>query len=319
VNQRTKPLFLTFQDGLCKIHEFFNGLYITLLVLFNRTYLKNNPRAHGSVAKRLKMPTYYVYASLFRRFAPRPEPFIFEIDSIYCMKMNLKSNIIELPELRDQTHVFQDRTHAGEVLTRMLAADDKQDGIIMAIPAGGVPVGVVMAEKTGLDFDVSVVSKITLPWNTEAGYGAVAFDGTVQLNKDLIGRVNLTDEDVEKGIEKTTDKVERRVTRLRGKKPFPDLKNRSAILVDDGLASGFTIRTAAAALRNAGAGRIVVAVPTGHLQSVEIIARKVEALHCANIRGGYSYAVAGAYRNWSDVEEDDVVKMLEQLKLLYPQ
>jgi putative phosphoribosyl transferase len=226
----------------------------------------------------------------------------------------MKSNIIDLPELREQTHVFQDRTHAGQVLAKMLAADDKQAGIILAIPAGGVPVGVVMAEKTELDFDVAVVSKITLPWNTEAGYGAVAFDGTVKLNKDMVRRVNLTVEDVKKGIEKTTAKVARRVTKLRGPQPFPDLGNRSAILVDDGLASGFTMRVAVAALRNAGAGRIVVAVPTAHRHSAKMIAREVEALYCANIRGGLSYAVASAYQYWSDVAEEDVVKILEQFK-----
>jgi predicted phosphoribosyltransferase len=230
------------------------------------------------------------------------------------MKINMKSHIIDLPELREQTHVFQDRTHAGQVLARMLAADDKQAGIILAIPAGGVPVGVVMAEKTGLDFDVAVVSKITLPWNTEAGYGAVAFDGTVKLNKDMVRRVNLTSEDVKKGIEKTTAKVARRVKKLRDRQPFPDLGNRSAILVDDGLASGFTMRVAVAALRNAGAGRIVVAVPTGHRRSAEMIAREVEKLYCANIRGGFSYAVASAYQHWSDVAEEDVVKILEQFK-----
>jgi len=230
------------------------------------------------------------------------------------MKINMKSHIIDLPELREQTHVFQDRAHAGQVLARMLAADDKQAGIILAIPAGGVPVGVVMAEKTGLDFDVAVVSKITLPWNTEAGYGAVAFDGTVKLNKDMVRRVNLTSEDVKKGIEKTTAKVARRVKKLRDRQPFPDLGNRSAILVDDGLASGFTMRVAVAALRNAGAGRIVVAVPTGHRRSAEMIAREVEKLYCANIRGGFSYAVASAYQHWSDVAEEDVVKILEQFK-----
>jgi predicted phosphoribosyltransferase len=226
----------------------------------------------------------------------------------------MTSNIIDLHEMREQTHVFQDRTHAGQVLARMLEADDKQAGIILAVPAGGVPIGVVMAEKTGLDFDVAVVSKITLPWNTEAGYGAVAFDGTVKLNKDLVRRVNLTAEDVKKGIEKTTAKVARRVKKLRGRKLFPDLGNRSAILVDDGLASGFTMRVAVTALRNAGAGRIVVAVPTGHRRSVEMIAREVDKLYCANIRGGLSYAVASAYRHWSDVAEEDVVKILEQLK-----
>ena len=226
----------------------------------------------------------------------------------------MRSNIIDLPELREQTHVFQDRAHAGQVLARMLTDNDKQAGIILAIPAGGVPVGVVMAEKTGLDFDVPVVSKITLPWNTEAGYGAVAFDGTVKLNKDLVRRINLTAEEVKKGIEKTTAKVARRVKKLRGRLPFPNLENRCAILVDDGLASGFTMRVAVTSLRSAGAGRIVVAVPTGHRQSAEMIAQEVETLYCANIRGGLSYAVAGAYQHWSDVAEEDVVKLLEQFK-----
>jgi predicted phosphoribosyltransferase len=226
----------------------------------------------------------------------------------------LKSNIIDLPELREQTHVFKDRIHAGQVLAEMLAARDTQDGIILAIPAGGVPVGAVMAETTGLDFDVAVVSKITLPWNTEAGYGAVAFDGTVKLNKDMLRRIHLTKEEVKQGIQKTTAKVTRRVAKLRGMQPLPDFGNRSAILVDDGLASGFTMRVAVAALRNAGAGRIVVAVPTAHRHSAEMIACEVEALYCANIRGGLSYAVASAYQHWSDVAEEDVIKLLEPFR-----
>ena len=228
------------------------------------------------------------------------------------MKIKPKSNIIDLTQMREQTHVFQDRIHAGQVLARMLSTDDEQAGIIMAIPAGCVPVGAVMAEELGFDLDVAVVSKITLPWNTEAGCGAVAFDGTVKLNEDLIRRVSLTPGDVKKGIEKTTAKVLRRVATLRGRHPIPDLVNRSVILVDDGLASGFTMRVAVSALRNSGADRIIVAVPTGHRHSVEIIAQEVEKLYCANIRGGYSYAVASAYRHWSDVAEEDVVKLMKQ-------
>jgi len=226
----------------------------------------------------------------------------------------MKSNIIDLPELREQTDVFQNRTHAGQILAQMLEAYDKQDATIFGIPAGGVPVGVATAEKLGIDFDVAIVSKITLPWNTEAGYGAVAFDGTVKLNKDMVRRVNLTEADIKKGIEKTTAKVARRVKKLRGWQPFPDFADRSAILVDDGLASGFTMKVAVEALRNAGADRIIVAVPTGHRRSAEMIARKVEALYCANIRGGLSYAVAIAYQHWSDVAEEEVIRILKEFK-----
>jgi putative phosphoribosyl transferase len=227
----------------------------------------------------------------------------------------MESNIIDLPDLRDKTNVFQDRAHAGQILAPMLAMEDKQAGIILAVPAGGVPVGAALAERTGLDLDVAVISKITLRWDTEAGYGAVAFDGTVELNKDLVRRVNLTAEDIRKGIEDTKAKVVRRVAKLRGWRAFPDLVNRTAILVDDGLASGFTMRVAVEALRKTGAGRIVVVVPTAHRLSAEMIARDVEKLYCANIRGGFSFAVASAYRSWSDVAEEDAAEILKEFRV----
>jgi predicted phosphoribosyltransferase len=130
----------------------------------------------------------------------------------------------------------------------------------------------------------------------------------------MLRRIHLTKEEVKQGIQKTTAKVSRRVAKLRGVHPLPDFRNRSAILVDDGLASGFTMRVAVAALRNAGARRIVVAVPTAHGHSAEMIACEVEALYCANIRGGLSYAVASAYQHWSDVAEEDVIKLLEPFR-----
>jgi predicted phosphoribosyltransferase len=188
--------------------------------------------------------------------------------------------------------------------------DGQVDGLILGIPAGGVPVGVVLAEQLNLPFDLAVVSKITLPWNTEAGYGAVAFDGTLKLNNDMLRHLSLTEEEVKEGIKKTSAKVVRRVDRLRGKRPFPDLSKHSVILVDDGLASGFTMRVAIEALRKSGAAHITVAVPTGHRRSVEEISEEVEALYCPNIRGGMRFAVASAYEFWTDVSEEEVVNIL---------
>lgn len=219
-------------------------------------------------------------------------------------------HIFDLRELRDRLLVFNDRRHAGEVLVRMLQSHRQEGDIVLCIPAGGVPVGAVIAADLDLPLDLAVVSKITLPWNTEAGYGAVAFDGTVRLNDVLLSHLGLSENEVQKGIERTSFKVSHRVKRLRKEKPFPDLVGHSVILVDDGLASGFTMRVAIEALRKAGADHIVVTVPTGHSGAVKLIAGEVEAVYCPNIRGGWRFAVADAYEQWSDVDEEEVVGIL---------
>lgn len=220
-------------------------------------------------------------------------------------------NIYDLPALRDRMEVFHDRTQAGQILAKMLEPFTQKDSIVIGIPAGGVPVGAVVANRLDRPFDVAVVSKITLPWNTEAGYGAVAFDGTQELNEAMLSHLDLSQAEIRKGIAKTAAKVSQRVVKLRGEKPFPELSQREVIVVDDGLASGFTMRVALKALRKAGAEHIIVAVPTGHEQSVVQLAEMVEALYCPNIRGGWRFAVADAYEKWSDVTESEVIKILK--------
>ncbi len=224
---------------------------------------------------------------------------------------NKLDNIIDKPELRDQVGVFLDREHAGMILSEMLKFYKETDTVIFGIPAGGVPVAAPIARELELLLDVAVVSKITLPWNTEAGYGAVAFDGTVQLNPDITYRMGLTKDEIKKGIKKASYKVERRFKLFRGDKPSPDVENLPAILVDDGIASGFTMLVAVEALKNKGANKIIIAVPTAHLQALEIVAPIVDEIYCANVRGGRGFAVADAYQNWYDVEDEEVTEILE--------
>lgn len=226
------------------------------------------------------------------------------------MALSPPKNVVELPELRDRIAVFRDRDHGGEILAKMLTDYTGGDATIMAIPAGGVPVAKVMAERLNLPLDLAVVSKITLPWNTEAGYGAVAFDGTVRLNENLVARFGLTKEQIQEGIDKTSQKVANRVKALRGAGTWPGLSGQQAILVDDGLASGFTMLVAIEALKKAGVDSLNVAVPTGHESSIVRISSEVDTLYCANIRGGFSFAVADAYMTWSDVREVEVATLL---------
>jgi predicted phosphoribosyltransferase len=222
----------------------------------------------------------------------------------------MTEKIISLPELADKRLVFRNRQHAGQILAQMLDQNAWPDAIVLAIPAGGVPVGQVVAQKLGAAFDVAVVSKITLPWNTEAGYGAIAFDGSMRLNEMLLARLNLTNQQMKEGIAETKEKVRRRSRTLRGQRPFPDLSDRSAILVDDGLASGFTMFCAIDAVKKAGARQVFVAVPTAHRQAAEAAAEKVDRLYCANIRSGRSFAVAEAYELWTDVSEQELMEMM---------
>lgn len=222
----------------------------------------------------------------------------------------MTQSVIELPDLRDRRHLFRDRTHAGEVLAGMLSRYRDSDALVLGIPAGGVPVAAALAGELGLPLDVCVVSKILLPWTTEAGFGAVAFDGTTWINRKYLEYYRLTPEQVQEATEAARRKVARRVKRFRGDRPFPRVAGRPVILVDDGLASGATLRTGIAALRKLGGDELVVAVPTAHLDSALELAREVEAFYCANIRTGPGFAVADAYRQWYDVSEDEAAAHL---------
>lgn len=223
-----------------------------------------------------------------------------------------KSKIVDLPKMRDRIRVFQDRASAGKVLAGMLEEYRQSGAIVMGIPAGGIAVAVEIARKLHLPFDVAVVSKITLPWNTEAGYGAVAFDGTVLLNEEFLSSLNLSRQRIETGTEETKQKVARRVMLFRGNRPMPDFK-RPIILVDDGLASGFTVRVAIEALRQSGATKVNLAVPTAHLESAQRL-KGLEAIYCPNLRRGFSFAVADAYEEWRDLDEQEVTRILQEFK-----
>jgi putative phosphoribosyl transferase len=222
--------------------------------------------------------------------------------------------ILDLPELRNRAGVFRDRTHAGAALAGMLNELRGTDTLILAIPAGGVPVAAEVARELKLPLDLAVVSKITLPWNTEAGYGAVAFDGTIRLNDDLVTALALSPQVIHDGIAATKQKVQHRARKLRGDQPLPGLGQRTALLIDDGLASGFTMLTAIDAVRRLHADKILVGVPTGHANAVERIAAEVDSVYCPNIRQGWSFAVADAYGQWTDVDESAVVGIMDRFR-----
>ncbi|MDI6854234.1 MAG: phosphoribosyltransferase family protein [Deltaproteobacteria bacterium] len=221
--------------------------------------------------------------------------------------------LIEDPGLRDKLYVFADRSAAGRRLAAKLAELKAPHLHLFAIPAGGVPVGAEIAKGLGLPLDLIIVRKIQLPWTTEAGFGALDPDGQAILNEPLVERTGLTRQEIETQIKKTLETLKERETRFRGGRPYPDLTGQTAVIADDGLASGFTMRAAIRFLRGKGAQAVIVAVPTGSARTVQDLLPLTDVLVCLNVRGGWSFAVADAYENWYDLDEAEVMTILASL------
>lgn len=231
------------------------------------------------------------------------------------MGMNAgQHSVIEIPELRNRVRVFKDRNDAGRIIAGLLKPYCPRECIAYAIPSGGVPLGIEIAAALNISLEIAVVSKITLPWNTEAGYGAVAFNGTVKLNESLISRLRLSESQVKQGIQLTEEKVQRRFRQYRGSRPLPDIAGKTAVLVDDGIASGFTFLAGIDALKSMRPAMIFAASPTGSLDSLREIAAESDLVFCPNIRTGWTFAVADAYREWADIEESEAIRMFTEFQ-----
>ncbi|OHB97916.1 MAG: hypothetical protein A2W74_09675 [Planctomycetes bacterium RIFCSPLOWO2_12_38_17] len=221
-------------------------------------------------------------------------------------------SLIEDLYLRDKLYVFRDRKEAGTILARKLLKYKGTDGLVLGIPSGGVPVAAELAKALSLPVELVILRKIQIPHNTEAGFGAVAPDYKVLINEDLLSMLNLSQKDVEHQIQLTIDTIKKRNDLLRKGLPFPSVKNKIVIIVDDGLASGYTMLSAVEFLRRHEPKKIVVAVPTGSKRTVDFILPNVDELICLNIRSGFTFAVADAYENWYDLTDNDVISILQE-------
>ena len=223
------------------------------------------------------------------------------------------AKIIEDPRLRNREAVFNDRFHAGELLAEKLKdVEGIKEAIILAIPAGGVQVAKVISEKLSLPFDLAITRKLHIPWNTEAGFGALSWDGFILLNEPLVKALGLSEEIIERVVTEEKETIEKRFKLFRDEKPFPDMLDRVVLVVDDGLASGFSMLTTLRTLRRGGATRIIVGVPTAHEGSIDLIGSDADVIVCLNIRLGHFFAVADAYKYWYDLNDEEVLNLLNE-------
>lgn len=229
-------------------------------------------------------------------------------------KEEMKADLYEIKEFRNREYVFRDRAEAGDVLAAMLEPKYRgaEDLMILSIPSGGVPVGLRLRHKLGCPMDLVIVRKMQIPGNPEAGFGAMTLDGSVFLNESLLTELRLTSAQIEEQSQKVKAELKRRNDLFRKGEVAPDLKGKQVILVDDGLASGYTMTASVYQVTKMGAAKIVVAVPTSPLSSIQRIESGVQEIYCPNIREGLFFAVARAYEEWYDLGEEEVLKLFRE-------
>jgi predicted phosphoribosyltransferase len=238
-----------------------------------------------------------------------------EGDDVFLSSANVEDD----PLLRDKVEVFKDRTHAGELLAEKLLkyADKYGKTLIVAIPSGGIPVGYAVAKRLHAALDIMLVRKIPIPWEPEAGFGSVTFDGSTYLNEPLVRSLGLSEHEINECIKKAKKELEERAKKFlveRKGRLLQNVEGRAAILVDDGLASGYTMLASVASVKKREPSRIIVAVPTGSLTAIELVSPNVDKLLCLNIRSRYSFAVADAYKEWYDVSEEEAIGLLMKFR-----
>lgn len=224
--------------------------------------------------------------------------------------------IIDDPKLRNRSFIFEDRDDAGQHLAKMLEQFRGKDAIVLAIPSGGVPIGLAVSSYLDLPFDLLIIRKIPVPGNTEAGFGAISLEGDMLLNDSMVRMLGLSDEEIKELALPVEAELEARNNAFRQGRPTPDLEGKIIVLVDDGLASGYTMMVAASLVRRRKPAMIVVAIPTASLNTIEMLSDYVDSIVCPNIRTGYSFAVADAYKDWYDLSREEVIGMLKKHALL---
>jgi putative phosphoribosyl transferase len=205
--------------------------------------------------------------------------------------------------------MFDNRKDAGQQLGRALARYKDTDALVLAILKGGVQVGYHVARELNADFSILVARKLPYPDNPEAGFGAIAEDGSTFIFTHAVRW--LSKELVDQIIEDQKQEIKRRIAVLRNGRPLPEIRGRTVILVDDGIAMGSTMRTAVMLCKNKKAGKIVVAAPVTGERVVRELGVMVDEVVILEVPPFFQ-AVAQVYRDWYDVSDREVIGIMER-------
>ena len=217
-----------------------------------------------------------------------------------------------MPASFGRTPLFHDRRHAGQILAEHLwQYADREDVIVLALPRGGVPVAYEVATALHLPLDVFVVRKLGVPGFKELAMGALASGGVQVLNEDVVRQIPNAEQWIAHVANEERAELERRETLYRENRPRPNLRGKTVILIDDGLATGATMRAAARALKQQGVARCVVAVPVASPETCAELRDEVDEIVCAFTPESFA-GVGQFYEDFSQTSDDEVRELLAQ-------
>jgi predicted phosphoribosyltransferase len=206
--------------------------------------------------------------------------------------------------------LLRDRREAGHRLAQKLQAyRDRDDVLVLALPRGGVPVAFELAQELNLPMDVFLVRKLGVPWQPELAMGAVASGGVRVLNPEVVHSLHMTDTEIEDVARREEQILRERERLFRGDRPPPRIEGKTVILVDDGLATGSSMRAAIEALRRQNPARIVVAVPVSSSGTCEELGQEVDEIVCLATPEPF-YAVGQWYVDFSPTSDEEVQELL---------
>jgi putative phosphoribosyl transferase len=216
-------------------------------------------------------------------------------------------------ELADGPRRFADRREAGRLLAKALEQHAGADAIVLGLPRGGLPVADEIARALGGTLDLWVVRKLGAPQQPELGMGAVAEGQAIVLDRSIVELTGVSQTELFAIAHRELQEVRRRVERFRGDRPLPPIAGRTVILVDDGLATGNTMRAAVQAVKKYGPARLVVAVPVGDPGVVAALRRDVDEIVCLH-QPDDLYAIGLWYRDFQQVQDAEVSKILDDAR-----
>jgi predicted phosphoribosyltransferase len=210
--------------------------------------------------------------------------------------------------------IFRDRTEAGKHLaTKLLSYKDRQDVLVLALPRGGVPVAFEVAQALRVPLDIFLVRKLGVPGHEELAMGAISTGGVRVLNEDTVDYLRIPEHVIDAIAAEELKELKRRELAYRGNRPEPDVKGKTVILIDDGLATGSTIRAAAQALRKQQPARIVVAVPVSAAETCDEYRMGVDEIICAATPEPF-LGVGMWYLDFSQTTDEEVRDLLERAR-----